>query len=182
MKQFWNHLKTVQTYKDNVLNIEHKTLEFTKINRSMPFTVVNTRDWVIILPKITDGNFIMVKQYRIATDQVTLEFPGGTVNTGEDFKLSAIRELKEETGLTTKALTFLGEITPNPALMSNKCYVFFADNCEYTSKTDFDDFEDIEIIKISQNEIEQKMRDGDIAHSIILAAYNLYKLMPSKII
>ena len=176
MKSFWKHEQTEKQYKDRVLSIDHRTITFTKIGKSMPFTVINTNNWVIIIPRTADGRFVMVKQYRAATDQVTLEFPGGAIHNGEDIELSALRELQEETGLDTPSLTFLGEIAPNPAILSNKCYAYLAEDCTFTAETDFDEFEDIEIVTLPQDELEEMVTKGQINHSIVLAAYGMYNI------
>ena len=53
------------------------------------------------VPKI-----ILIGEYRAPADARILEFPSGLLNQDEDPLLSAIRELKEETGYTaTKVLT-----------------------------------------------------------------------------
>jgi 8-oxo-dGTP pyrophosphatase MutT (NUDIX family) len=176
MKDNWKLLHSQEKYRDNILSIEHREIEFQKINLSMPFTVINTKDWVIIIPINKDKTITMVKQYRAATEETTIEFPGGAINKDEDIDNSALRELEEETGLIPEKITLLGKITPNPALLSNSCFAYLAEGCEFKSKTDFDLFEDIEIKNFTQNEIEQMMIDGKITHSLVLAAYNLYKL------
>ncbi|KAG8345278.1 NUDIX domain [Trypanosoma vivax] len=43
---------------------------------------------------------ILVAQYRPPLDNVVLEFPAGLVDPGEDIRVAALRELKEETGFT----------------------------------------------------------------------------------
>lgn len=182
MKSFWQHQSTEEQYKDRVLSIDHQTMAFTKNGKSMPFTVVNTNNWVIIIPRTSDGKFVMVRQYRIAADIVTLEFPGGAVNPDEDAAPSAIRELQEETGLETSQLTFLGEIAPNPALMSNKCFAYLAEGCTFSAKTQFDEFEDIEIVSYTQDELIDMMANGEINHSIVMAAYNLFAIRENRLV
>ena len=175
MKKEWKFIQTETPYKDNVLSIDRKTYLFNKINRSMPFTVINTKDWVIIIPEIND-KFVMVKQFRVAANITTLEFPGGAINKDEDKLKGALRELREETGLEPGKMFFLGTIRPNPAILSNCCHVFYAKNCKYEHETNFDDFEDIEISEVSVKEFENSVKNGEITHSLVLAAYSLYIL------
>jgi len=175
MKKYWKHIKTEEQYKDKIISVNHRTVMHTKINRSMPFTIINTKDWVIIIPKI-NNKYTLVKQYRVATNEVTLEFPGGAINDNEDIKQSALRELKEETGLITDTINYLGKISPNPAILSNCCHVFFADNCKKTGKTNFDLFEDIEFDEYTLEEIEEMIKNSTITHSLVIAAYGLFKL------
>ena len=47
-----------------------------------------------------DGKLVMVKQYRPALDRETLEIPAGARDSvTEDTRVTALRELEEETGL-----------------------------------------------------------------------------------
>ena len=46
----------------------------------------------------------MVRQYRYSLDEYIYEFPAGLVDPGEDFRQAAVREVKEETGLTLEPL------------------------------------------------------------------------------
>ncbi len=61
----------------------------------------------------------MVKQYRHGSDSITLEFPAGMVDPGEDAKETAKRELLEETGYTSQSIVLVGKVNPNPAFMTN---------------------------------------------------------------
>ena len=47
---------------------------------------------------------MLVRQYRYAIDSYIYEFPEGLVEPGEDYREAAIREMKEETGLTLTPL------------------------------------------------------------------------------
>ena len=53
-------------------------------------------DWVLILPRTVNGNWIMTKQYRHGTGKVSLEFPAGIIEKGESPLQAAKREMEEE--------------------------------------------------------------------------------------
>src|SRR5690606_8277863 len=55
-----------------------------------------------------DHNILLVKQYRIAADQVLLELPAGTLYPEEPPEECAMRELQEETGYKAASLQPLG--------------------------------------------------------------------------
>ncbi|UOD34130.1 NUDIX hydrolase [Deferribacteraceae bacterium V6Fe1] len=180
MDRHWKKLNTHREYLDRVLSVEHREFYFSKENASMNFTVINTNDWVTIIPITSDNKFVLVKQYRIGTEETTFEFPGGAINKGEDKLNAALRELKEETGIEPKEIKLLGEVHPNPAFMSNKAYVYLATGCEFKYDLNLDMFEDIELITLSKNELEEYIKDGIIKHSIVLAAYSLF-LVDNKV-
>jgi 8-oxo-dGTP pyrophosphatase MutT (NUDIX family) len=78
---------------------------------------------------------------------MSLEFPGGVFEKGENAAAAAKRELKEETGYEAKKIVKLGEFNPNPAIMSNHVHFFLA--LDLTSpveqKLDADEYIEVEI-------------------------------------
>ena len=54
-----------------------------------------------VVPLFEDGTVMLVRQHRVAIDEITLEVPAGKLDAKDEPPLHcAIRELKEETGLT----------------------------------------------------------------------------------
>ena len=58
---------------------------------------------VAVLALTTDGQVLLVRQFRPGPGRILDEMPGGIVDDGEDVAAAALRELREETG-------FAGEI------------------------------------------------------------------------
>lgn len=172
----WRKLSVRGRYADRVLSVDHVEYFYEGAGVSMPFTVVNTSDWVVVIPVDEDGRFILVKQFRAGTESLTFEFPGGAVNTGETHEKAAQRELLEETGSLAQELEHIGTIAPNPAFMKNSAYVYFAKGCKVTSTLNLDPFEDIEVIKVGQDELQEMIKNGSINHSIVVAAFAIYML------
>ena len=57
---------------------------------------------------VTCGSYVLlVRQYRLLINDVSLEIPGGKVDKGETPEKSAIRECHEETGVECKNLKYL---------------------------------------------------------------------------
>ena len=65
-----------------------------------------------IVPFITEDEIIMVKQFRYALGQTTLEIPAGKLDPGESPEDCAKRELLEETGYETGDLKLLCSYAP----------------------------------------------------------------------
>jgi 8-oxo-dGTP pyrophosphatase MutT (NUDIX family) len=89
------------------------------------YTVLDTSDWAIVIPALdTDRGreFVMVRQWRHGALQLSLEFPGGVFERGEEAEAAAKRELKEETGYSAGKIEKIGEFSPNPAIMSNRVH------------------------------------------------------------
>ena len=74
-----------------------------------------------------DNNVYLVRQYRSAAAQAMLEIPAGKLEKGEDPKAAAIRELKEETGLSAAPdkVELLTEVYVSPGYCTEKLYIYF---------------------------------------------------------
>lgn len=173
MKQNWKLVNTKTAYIDPVLRVEHRDFHFSKNDEIGTFTIVQMRDWAVIVPVTKDGKLLLIKQYRVGTQDVAYEFPGGALEAGENSMEGASRELTEETGYTGE-LKKLCDMSPNPAFMDNTCYLFLAENCAKTEEQFLDPFEDIEPEEFEASEVEQMILDGRIVHSISIAAYGAY--------
>ncbi len=144
------------------------------------FAYLDTPDWANVIAPITreDGVncFVMVRQFRQGGGFVTLEFPGGVVDSGEDPKLAALRELEEETGYTAAGAELLGTVNPNPAFMNNRAFTYLATGVTMNSAQSLDQNEivDAELVPIS--ELLAGTRRDFLNHAIMVAALFWYRL------
>lgn len=101
------------------------------------YIAVKAPDWVVVVAVYKDC-FVLVKQWRHGEDNLTVEFPGGVVDAGEDPAETAVRELYEETGFQTGRLTFLGRCSANPALFKNHFSCYLAEDLTPTGEQHLD--------------------------------------------
>jgi len=161
--------------------LKAKVFSYSQIERQSPlsgkkghFDRIDCNSWVNIIARRDDGSFVFVRQYRHGTDEITEEIPGGAVDWGEDPLVAAKRELVEETGYETESWKSLGVVDPNPAILNNQCFVFFADQVKQTGQQNFDELEEIELTYFSGKEVREKISTGKIRHSLVLAAFLLF--------
>src|SRR5262245_12877733 len=69
---------------------------------------------VAIVALDSQQNVLLVKQFRLAADQIMTEIPAGTLNPSETPAICAERELQEETGYKPGKLESLGGIFVAP--------------------------------------------------------------------
>jgi len=132
-------------------------------------------DWVQVVAVRSDGQVVLLRQYRHGAGEEFLEVPGGSMDPGskEDPLTAAQRELREETGMSSKTWKSLGFVYPNPALQSNKIHVFLAENCEVTAPLERDPFEEIEIEFCSVSELLLRLDRGEFQHALMMASLGL---------
>jgi 8-oxo-dGTP pyrophosphatase MutT (NUDIX family) len=140
------------------------------------FYVIESRDWINIIPLTTDHQVIMIRQYRHGSREVTLEIPGGLVDPGDTPKKAAARELLEETGYRAKKWTQIGVVNPNPALFNNHCYTFLAQDIKKMAAPTPDQTEDIETVLIPLKKIPGLILKGEIDHAMVITAFTHYFL------
>lgn len=135
------------------------------------FFILESSSWVNVIPLTPENDVVLVRQYRHGIGLVTLEIPGGLVETFDTPHVAAAKELYEETGYRTSELILLGSVHPNPAIQDNKCYTFLAKNVFLAGSQNLDEKEDIEVLVRPLSEIPRLIREGDITHSLVLAAF-----------
>ena len=101
------------------------------------YVAMDAPDWVMTIP-VYQGQFVLVRQWRHSLDAITLEFPGGVADRGEDPAVTARRELEEETGFRVGRLTHLGTCSPNPALFKNRFHCYLAEGLTPTGAQHLD--------------------------------------------
>ena len=137
------------------------------------YVVADAPDWCIVIPEM-DGDFLMVKQWRHASCSLSVEFPGGVIEKGEEPAHAAARELLEETGFSAENLVLLGEMSPNPALFSNRVFVFWAENLSKKGAQSLDSDEFVAYTRIAKKSVLDKMGTAEQSHALMASALCLY--------
>ena len=141
------------------------------------FTVLNTSDWAIVIPELETARgraFVMVKQWRHGARELSLEFPGGVFEKGENAFEAAARELREETGCSAGTIEKLGEFNPNPAIMSNRVHFFLARDLKAPAAQELDEDEYVEVETILQEEVFIGLGKPPYIHALMGTALALY--------
>ena len=146
-------------------------------NNLRTYIVLDTSDWAIVIPVLETQQgkkFIMVRQWRHGAKDLSLEFPGGVFEKGEDALTAAARELREETGYTAGKIEKLGDFNPNPAIMSNKVHFFLATEMEAPQAQDLDDDEYVEVEIVDFEEALKGMGKPPYIHALTGTAMAMY--------
>ena len=83
--------------------------------------------------------------------------------------VSAVRELREETGYAGENARVLGRIYANPAILTNITYTVLIENCRLQHGVEFDHGEPRNVARAT-TEVPQLVADEKIGHSLVVVA------------
>ncbi|MGC4117454.1 MAG: NUDIX hydrolase [Myxococcales bacterium] len=162
-----------------IFKLRSETFRSPATGKDHEFYVLESGDWVNVIPFTEAGELILVRQYRVGRREMSLEVPGGMVDPGESAQTAAARELLEETGYAPRELRSLGTIDSNPAILTNVTHSYLALGCELKAATHFDSTEEVELVKVPPERIDAMLRSGEIRHPLVAVAFLHWKLAGS---
>ncbi|HEX2621446.1 MAG TPA: NUDIX hydrolase [Phototrophicaceae bacterium] len=106
-------------------------------------------------------NILLVRQFRLAAKQITIEIPAGTLYPEEPPEECAAREMQEETGYKPGLLEPLGGFFVAPGYTTEYIHLFLATQLIPSSLTgDQDEF--IEVLRMSFDDALRMIDAGEI--------------------
>lgn len=168
----WRELSRRTLFTGRVFTVTERRSEAPD-GRTGDFTVLEAPDWATVVPLLRGpggDSFLMVRQYRHGAEEVSVEFPGGVIEAGEDPAAAAVRELAEETGYRAGRLIPAGSLSPNPAIMANTYHVFLALDLEAAGGQDLDENEVVDAIVLSASEVRAQMGEPPYCHALMACA------------
>jgi ADP-ribose pyrophosphatase len=176
MPEPWPLVRSTPDKSYHVFSVRTDTARSPRTGKEHDFYVIESVDWVSVIPLTPDNQVIMVRQYRHGTRQISLEVPGGLVNSGDTPLDTARKELLEETGYQAQIenITLIGTAHPQPAAMNNRHLTFLATNVQKTAALSLDEGEDIEVVLVPLPEIPRLIREGEITNAMVILAFYWY--------
>lgn len=156
-----------RVYEGRILNVRIDTIQMAD-GRSARREIVEHAAVVAIVPVDSQGNVVLVRQYRLPAKEVLLEIPAGGVDDGEDIEAAAQREMQEEIGHRAGTLRSLAGFFVSPGYVTEVIHAFLATDL-VEAPIDADEDEQIEVVRMPFADALRLVEDGGIkdAKSII---------------
>ena len=96
-------IKSTEKFNGKIFKVTEDEVFVDKIGKTAKREIVHHHGGVGILAR-HKNQILLVKQYRYAIQDYTWEIPAGKLESNEDPKACALREIEEETGYCTEKL------------------------------------------------------------------------------
>lgn len=156
-------VKSRTIFQGRVFNIRQDTLHLPN-GQTAQIDVVEHLSSVTILPIDDQGRVLFIRQYRQPINDYLLELPAGVAEQYELPEASALRELREETGMGAKTLIPLGSFYLAPGYSSEFMQVFLAKGL-YPDPLPADADEILEVEKITAVQAYRLAEQGKLMDS-----------------
>lgn len=165
-------LDSQQVFEGKIVNVRRDTVEL--INGKTSFReVVEHSGGVVVLAVDEYERAYMVRQYRYPAGRPMLEVPAGKLEKGEVPLNAAIRELREETGLTAEKIVYFGVTYPSPGFCDEQLHIYLALGLtQGEACPDEDEFLNVEVIeldKLVKMAVRGELQDGKSINAIFIA-------------
>ena len=134
------------------------------------YYVLEYPDWVNIIARDKEGQFIMIRQYRHGRGETSFELVAGVIDPTDPNPLAAAqRELYEETGYAGGEWSKLMTISPNAGACTNYSHTYLAVGVEKVSSQHLEESEDIKIVLLDREEVIRMLKNDEF-HQAMMAA------------
>ncbi len=168
-------LATQQIYQGHAVNIRVDTVEKAG-GRKTTRDVVEHSNCVAVVAIDEQGNVMLVRQFRHPVDRFLLEIPAGGIDSGEEPLDSVRRELQEEIGYFPRRIDELGGFYSIPGYGTEYLHCYLATDL-VPGRLMAEDTEDIELVRISPDEIPRLITSGEICDAKSIAALLMFFFM-----
>ena len=168
VKNPWQMLTTKAIYKNPWISVREDQVINPKGGNGI-YGVVSFKNKALgIIPVDEEMNTWLVGQYRYALNEYSWEIPMGGGLLENDILESAKRELKEETGFTAAKWTKICRLHTSNSVTDEEGFVYLAEDLT-EGETEFEETEDLKIIRVKFSEAIRMVMDGEITDGISVA-------------
>lgn len=169
----YKRLERALVHKGRIIDYYSDTIEIDG-GKKTTFDFINHKGASAMIPVDSEGKILMVRQYRNAIDQYTLEIPAGGLNPGEDNQTCAIRECEEETGYKAGEVHHLIDVFTTVAFSNEKICIYYTTGIT-PSKQNLDEDEFVTAERYTIEELTDMILRGEIMDAKTVAGLLAYR-------
>jgi len=155
------HLETKASLNAKKIRFEINRIQLP-IGLEGTFGIIRHPGASLAIPITNEGKVVVLRQYRFAVSRRILEFPAGTLESGESPLFTMKRELAEEAGYEASTWDPIGEMVPCPGYSDEIIHMFLArDLTKLIEKPPGDADEDLEVLHMSKSELNNCISNGN---------------------
>ena len=154
-------LSRQQVYKGRIITVEERQNRLPD-GQIAPREVILHWGAAAVLPVDGDGMVTLVRQYRVAANDITLEIPAGKLDSpGENMLVCARRELLEETGMAASQMRKLTVMYSSPAILSERSGLYLATGLSAAGEQHLDGDEFLNLVRMPLEEAYRRAVAGE---------------------
>lgn len=181
MKKFEEQtLKTTEIFDGRIISLQVDDVELPN-GKTSKREIVKHPGAVAIIAITDDNKILFVKQYRKPLERSLIEIPAGRIEVNEDPKITAVRELEEETGYTTESISYVTSFYTSPGFADEIIHIYYSNELtRLTEAVQGDEDEFVELLTLSIDEAKEKMKEKMIYDAKTVYALNYLELLNNK--
>ncbi len=164
----WIRQQSRELLQTRVFDVRATEFRHPSREEGKEFLVIDAPDWAVVAPVTSQGELVLVRQFRFGVQKMSLELPGGVIEHGEEPTAGAVREMVEETGYRGAKAEVLGWVHPNPAIQSNRAHLIVVPDAQLVGSTAWDPDEELSLTLAPIDEVMEMGRSGKITHALML--------------
>lgn len=152
------HSDTV--YKGRVFSLHHDQVRLPG-GQLAHLDVIDHPASITLVPLDEKGRIWFVRQYRHPAGQDLLELPAGTLDPGEDPLTCAVRECREEIGMSPGRLSPIGECFLAPGYTTEFMHFYLAEDLTPAPLAPDED-EDLQVVHLTRTQAQDLVAGGSL--------------------
>ncbi|EIJ78755.1 methanol dehydrogenase activator protein [Bacillus methanolicus PB1] len=169
-------IKTEQIFSGRVVKLQVDDVELPN-GQTSKREIVRHPGAVAVIAVTNENKIVMVEQYRKPLEKSIVEIPAGKLEKGEDPRITALRELEEETGYQCEQMEWLISFATSPGFADEIIHLYVAKGLskkENAAGLDEDEF--VDLIELTLEEALQYIKEQRIYDSKTVIAVQYLQL------
>jgi ADP-ribose pyrophosphatase len=165
-------------FEGRAINVRIDTV-ITVDGRESTREIVEHSPCVAVIAVDTNGDILLVRQFRKAIEKELLEIPAGGIDPGEDPETAVKRECQEEIGYLPGRVERLGGYYSSPGFSTEYLYLYLASELK-PSRLFAEDTPGIETVRVKPQQVLRMIKSAEICDSKSVAGLLYYLDLASQ--